>query len=153
MKEKTTGTLTDVLCNTSSDKINEFFNENKDSIISNDKPFAEYMRRMFKEKGIKQQDVFLYADISERYGYKLISEEKRTRQRDIILRICIAAKFSLNETQKALKIYGMSPLYPRLRRDAVIIVAINTEKYDISEIDEMLKKYNMEPMYACKGIE
>lgn len=34
------------------------------------------------------------ADIPERYGYKLLSGEKHTRQRDVILRICCAAGLS-----------------------------------------------------------
>lgn len=34
------------------------------------------------------------ADIPERYGYKLLSGEKHTRQRDVILRICYAAGLS-----------------------------------------------------------
>ena len=111
------------------------------------------MRSMFKRKGIKQQDVFLAADISEGYGYKLIAEEKRTRQRDLILRLCLASGFSLEETQRALKIYGMAPLYPRMRRDAVLIVAINTGNYEIAIVDEMLAKHGMEPLYSCSGLE
>ena len=51
----------------------------------------------FKEKGILQQDVFLAADLPERYGYKLISEQKHTTQRDTILRLCLAARFDEDE--------------------------------------------------------
>ena len=49
--------------------------------------------------------VFLKADIPERYGYKLLSGEKHTKQRDVILRICYAAEFTLKETQRALRKY------------------------------------------------
>lgn len=153
MDDKSTDTLTNVLCTTYSKNIDEFFYENSDSIFNNDRPFYTYMRSMFKKKGIKQQDVFLIADISEGYGYKLISEEKRTKQRDVILRLCIAAKFSLKETQRALKTYGMSPLYPRIQRDAIFIVAFNTGKHDVELVDEMLSKYGMEPLYSCKESE
>ena len=153
MNEKTTSTLTEVLQKTSPDNIAEYFFENEKYILKTDKPFAAYMRSMFKRKGIKQQDVFLAADISEGYGYKLIAEEKRTRQRDLILRLCLASGFSLEETQRALKIYGMVPLYPRMRRDAVLIVAINTGNYEIAIVDEMLAKHGMEPLYSCSGLE
>ena len=59
MDEKTTSTLTEVLQKTSPDNIAEYFFENEKYILKTDKPFAAYMRSMFKRKGIKQQDVFL----------------------------------------------------------------------------------------------
>ena len=65
------------------------------------------------------------ADIPERYGYKLISEEKRTKQRDIILRLCYAAHFTLEETQKALKMYDMPMLYSKVKRDALLMIVFN----------------------------
>ena len=75
-----------------------FLSRNADDLIRSEHPFADYMRMKFKEKGILQQDVFLAADLPEHYGYKLISEQKHTTQRDTILRLCLAARFDLNET-------------------------------------------------------
>lgn len=149
MNEKVTSELTDILCSSSFNNLDEFFYENKSSMISSDRPFADYMRKKFKEKGIKQQNVFLYADISEGYGYKIISEEKRTKQRDVILRICISGRFSFYETQKALILYGMPQLYPRLKRDAIIITAINKELFNIDDVNKLLSKYNEENLYSC----
>ena len=91
-----------------------FLSRNADDLIRSEHPFADYMREKFKEKGILQQDVFLAADLPERYGYKLISEQKHTTQRDTILRLCLAARFDLNETDEALILYGMAPLHARL---------------------------------------
>lgn len=151
--EKTTITLTNILKDTGLEKIGDYFDTYADSFAAEEKPFSSYMRNMFKKKGILQQDVFLAADISEGYGYKLISEEKRTKQRDVILRLCIAAKFTLEETQRALKLYGMSPLYAKIRRDAVLIVAINHNISEISEIDGSLVSYGFEPLYSCRPAE
>lgn len=64
------------------------------------------------------QKMFLQADIPERYGYKLLSGQKHTKQRDVILRICYAAGLSFDETQRALKKYGMVELYSEITRDA-----------------------------------
>ena len=69
--------------------------------------FSEYIKDLLKEKRITQQMVFLKADIPEKYGYKLLSGEKHTRQRDIILRICYAAELTLEQTQRALRKYEM----------------------------------------------
>ena len=55
--------------------IGKYLGENKNEMIEEKHAFADYMRSKFKEKGLLQQDIFLQADIPERYGYKLISQE------------------------------------------------------------------------------
>ena len=115
-------------------------------MLTQKKPFAAFMREKFREKSISQQRVFLAADISENYGYKLIAEEKHTRQRDTILRLCLAAEFSLEEAQKALRTYNMPILYPRVPRDAVFIIAFNRKIYDIHKVDILLTEHNMPPL-------
>ncbi len=128
------------------DTISEFFEENKDEMVNSEYAFAEYMRRMIKEKGLSQQEIFLYADIPERYGYKLISQEKHTRQRDIILRLCYSATFTLEETQKALRLYGMPELYVEFRRDALLMVIFKDRPGDIIEINAILKQKGLDPL-------
>lgn len=144
--KKTTNTLTDILKKTPPAKVGEYLEENEEEILSDEKPFAQYMRALFREKGILQQEVFLRADIPEGYGYKLISGEKRTRKRDMILRLCMGGQFTLEETQRALKIYGMSPLYARLPRDAVLVTAFAAEIYEISDVNAILAEHGLEEL-------
>ena len=114
-------------------------------MIYSKRPWADYMRGKFKEHGILQQNIFLAADIPERYGYKLISGEKHTTDRNTILRICLAAEFTLEETQEALILYGMAPLYWRIPRDAAFIVAFHNRIYDIHDVDDILRKNDLPP--------
>ena len=95
---------------------------------------------------MKQQTVFLHADIPERYGYKLLSGEKHTRQRDVILRICYAGKLTLEETQRALEKYEMPPLYPKIPRDAFLMIIFNERPGSIIEVNELLKDQGLEPL-------
>lgn len=148
-EEKTTGTLTAILSGTRKDQLSGFLDENRDSLIRDDRPFAAFMREAIRRKGLKQQDVFLAADISEGYGYKLIAEEKHTRQRDVVLRLCLAASLSYTETQKALKLYGMSPLYAKIPRDSVFIIALNNGIRDMGAVDEMLAEHGFDLLYPC----
>lgn len=147
---KTTNTLERILKETKPSQIDEYLKVHEQDLLPDNKPFAQYMRLCIKEKGMQQQEVFIRADMSEGYGYKIISEEKHTRQRDTILRLCIGARFSLEETQRALKIYGMAPLYSRVRRDALLINVISNGNYDISEINEILVKHQLS---VLKGTE
>ena len=109
------------------------------------RPFSDYMRRKFREKNITQKDIFIAADLDNKTGYKLISGEKRTLQRDTVLRICLAARFSLEETQEALILYGMAPLHARKRRDTAFMVAFSNRIYDIHDVDAMLRENDLPP--------
>ena len=146
MVDKSTDELNNVLKSTHVRDIDAFLEDNKDSMIGEEHAFSLYMKALFKDKGILQQEVFLFADIPERYGYKLLSEEKRTKQRDVILRICYAGKLSLAETQKALKLYGMPELYARIPRDAVLMVCFNERPGSILDVNTFLKQHNMESL-------
>ncbi len=148
--EKTTNTLNSVLKKTKPDQVDAFLENNKGELLPEEKPFAQYMRMCIREKGMQQQEVFIRAELSEGYGYKIISEEKHTNQRDTIIRLCIGAKLSLDQTQRALKIYGMSPLYPRIPREAVIMVALSNGMTEIADVNDMLRQNNMNPL---KGTE
>ena len=146
MKEKSTDELEKALGSTHSSEASKFLKENEDSLLSEEYAFANYMRNIFKVKNMSQQEIFLKADIPERYGYKLISQEKRTKQRDIILRICYAAEMTLKETQEALRIYRMPELYAKIPRDALIIIAFNERPGGIIEVNTFLKENKMEPL-------
>lgn len=98
--------------------------------------FGDYFRNTLLAKNITQQTVFLNADIGEKYGYKLISGEKHTKQRDVIIRLCFAGEFTFNETQRALRLYGMSPLYARIKRDALLITAFNKHIGNIIDLNQ-----------------
>ena len=135
------------------DTISEFFEENKDEIVNDEYAFANYMRRILQEKGLSQQEIFLYADIPERYGYKLVSQEKHTKQRDIILRICYSAAFTIEETQKALRLYGMPELYAEFPRDALIMVIIKDRPGDIIEVNSLLRKNGMQPLKSSGSVD
>ena len=65
--------------------------------------------------------------------------------RDIILRICLAAEFTLGEAQEALVLYGMTPLYEKVRRDTAFIVAFSNRIYDIHEVNTILRENDLPP--------
>lgn len=140
--KKTTDTLTKILKKTDPEHVGDYFKEQQGELLTGNKPFSAYMRDCIRRKKLRLQDIFLRADISEGYGYKLISGEKHTRQRDLILKLCLGAGFSLEETQRALKIYGMSPLYARFPRDAVLITAISSGKTDLACVNRLLRQNN-----------
>ncbi len=121
----------------------EFLSRHAGEMAAGPRPFAEYMRRKLREKGRLRQDVFLAADLSENYGYKLLSEEKHTRRRDTILRLCLGARFRPEEVNEALILYGMAPLYGRFPRDAVLLSALYHGIYELREVNRLLESLGL----------
>lgn len=146
MNEKNTDELKNILGKTHLSEFEKYVRNNKESMNSSEESFYIYIRDLLAEKGIKQQTFFLKADIPERYGYKLLSGEKHTKQRDIILRICYAAEMTLDETQRALKKYGMPELYAKIPRDALLMIIFNERPGSIINVNALLKENGMEPL-------
>ena len=145
-------TLTEQLLLVTPDRLPAFLSQHESELILSKRPFTDYMRRTLREKRILQQDIFLAADLSERYGYKLISGEKHTLQRDVILRICLASEFQLEEVQEALTLYGMAALHARIPRDCAFIVAFSNRIYDIHNVDAILRKNKLPPFLTPEQI-
>lgn len=152
MAKKSTDELENILEQTSTTNIQAYLAQNAESLLSEEKPFSTYMHEMLRKYGKTQQEVFLQADVPERFGYKIISEDKHTKQRDTILRICYATGMTLEETQKALTLYGMAPLYARISRDAVLMVAFNQHKGNILDVNALLSSHKL-PTLKTSGLQ
>lgn len=144
MESKSTDELEKILGSTHINEVSAYLKSNEESIISNEYAFHEYISKLIKLKNLRKQDVFLAADVSEKYGYKLLSGEKHTKQRDVILRLCYASELTLEETQKALKLYRMPELYAKIPRDAMIMIAFNERPGSIIDVNSFLKNNGME---------
>ncbi len=138
--------LNEELLSVGPDELSAFLEKHREDLLTSPHPFADYMRMKLREKGILQQNVFLAADLSENYGYKLIAEEKHTRQRDTILRLCLAAQFRLEEVQEALILCGMAPLHARFARDAALTVAAQNGICDLREVNRLLQSCGQAPL-------
>ena len=138
MNRKPTDELDKILENTEPDQLDAYFRENRNDIADARKAFYYYMKDLLNEKRIRLKDVYSFAGVSESYGSKVLTMEKHVKDRDLIIRFCLAGHFNWDQTSRALKLYGMRELYSRDPRDACLIVAINNRIYDLYDIDEML---------------
>ena len=143
--QKSTDELKKILKSTHTKNAAAFLEGESDSFLR-ENAFSDYMRGLIRNKGLQQQEVFLMADVPERYGYKLLSEEKHTRQRDVILRLCYAAHFTLDETQKFLRMYELPELYAKIPRDALLMIIFREHTRNILEINELLKGKGFDPL-------
>ncbi len=143
MQKKPTDELNDLLVNMKPDQLDTYFKDNREYLADGKKAFYYYMKDVLDEKRIKLKDVYAFAGVTESYGGQILRMEKHTADRNMILRLCIAGRFTWDETNRALKLYGMNELYAKDPRDACIIVAINNRIFDLYDIDEMLSGKGM----------
>ncbi len=149
----TTKTLDELLRSNRPGQLKQILSQEEDNMFNDRYPFSAYMKTLFKAKKNTRQNIFRAAYIPEGYGYKLISMEKVTKKRDVILRICLALHCSVTECNTALKLYGMSELYSRVYRDAAIIIEINSGIFDIDEINDFLRSNGFAPLEGCREEE
>lgn len=81
---------------------------------------AEILRQFFSERKISKSALARKSGMSEVYLYQIFSG-RRSPSRDRLLSLCFGLEVSLAETQELLKLCGEAPLYPKLRRDAIIM--------------------------------
>lgn len=153
MENKSTNELENILKRTSAADIGQYLTQNEQELLTQQKPFTAYMHQMLRLHGKTQQEVFLQADLPDRFGYKLLSGEKHTKQRDYILRICYAAGMDLEQTQKALTLYGMAPLYARIPRDAVLMIAFNQHKGSVLDVNALLSAHKLPTLKTSGTLE
>lgn len=104
--------------------------------------FHEYLSELISERGIDAAKLAVMAVLSCSFTYQICAGT-RMPGRDIILRISIVLSLSLDETQRLLKLANRGILYPKIKRDSVLIYAL-LNKYDLYSTNELLEKFGQE---------
>lgn len=107
---------------------------------------AQALRNLLDRADISASDWITAADISRSYGYQILRGE-RIPGRDILLRTALALHLSVEETQRLLTLGGCAALYPRLRRDAAVIFALN-QSLSLLETESLLSSLPERSLYA-----
>lgn len=142
--DKNTDDLMNTLQSTSPSELKDYLQEH---FREGEPAFPSYIDMLLEQKKLKRQDVLIKANLPQKYGYKLLTGEAHTTDRDKILRICFSMEMTLKETQRALKLYGMNELYPKIKRDVLLIVALGQKNFDIDQVNDMLIREGESPLY------
>lgn len=96
------------------------------SLEENSITIAEFFNNICSSKNISKSKLISEADIDRTYGYQILNGSKNP-SRDNIIKLSIAAKLTLEETDRALTIGKYGKLYPKKVKDSIIIFAINNK--------------------------
>lgn len=129
---KTTEKLKSMLKNTRN--IEQFIKSNEEHFA--ERNLAAYLERLLEEKNMKKSDVFKRAGFNASYGYDVFSQ-KRKPSRDKALALCFGLMLNADEANHLLNYASLSELYPRIKRDSIIIFALDN-RIDIDRCNYLL---------------
>lgn len=98
---------------------------------------SEHLSVLLEQKNLTKPEVILRGNLNRDYAYQIFSGKKTAPSRDKLLAIAIGMSLTSQETQTLLKIAGLPILYPRKRRDMILLFAIQNG-YSLLEINECL---------------
>lgn len=103
---------------------------------------SDYLNQMLAEKGLERAAVVRMANLNETFGYQIFKGTRRP-SRNKVLQIAIAMALTLRETNRALEAAGVSSLYSKDRRDAIIIFCID-RGCSLQKVNEELYRFGEE---------
>lgn len=104
------------------------------------------LQALLDQAGLSAPAWMAAADISKSYGYQILRGE-RIPGRDILLRTALALHLPLKQTQRLLAVCGCGALYPKVRRDAAVIFALN-QNLTLLETEELLTSLPERSLYT-----
>ena len=107
--------------------------------------FSEYLYGLMEQRGLSAVDMIERTSINRSYFYAVLAGQK-IPLKNMILRISLTLRCTLTETNRLLRLAGLSALYPRVRRDAVLIYAVEN-KATMQEANLLLEQAEEEPLY------
>ena len=103
--------------------------------------FCRLLKELCLEKKLSPAQVIDQSQIERTYGHQLFNGT-RSPSRDKVLQLALGAGLSVPDTQKLLRAAGKSPLYPKLKRDAVILFGLQ-KGYSILAVQDALSAYGL----------
>ena len=123
--------------------LDQFLSENQDSF--NRDSICEVLNRLFQKRRISKATLAKRSGMSEVYLHQVFSG-RRNPSRNRLLCLCFGLTASSEETQELLKQCGLAQLYPKDRRDAIILYGI-LNGMDLFAVNDKLFAENEETLY------
>ena len=126
-------------------ELEEWMDGNRDGKIR----FCDYFVGLCEQKGMKPGNLVGKITLSKAYIYALANGEK-IPSKNAVIKIALALKATVEETNWLLKLSGNKELYPKREEDAVIEFGIRNQ-WEAYQIDELLKKRGLNVQLTDEG--
>lgn len=131
------------LKNTSNfDTLNEDMNDYSARVSVN-----TYFSRLLSARGLTRKETIALAGLSDKSNlvFQLLNGTRTARNRDLYIRLALAMKLTLGETQSMLKFLKKGTLYPLKERDAALVFCIS-RGYNIEQTQNLLEENGLPPL-------
>lgn len=108
-----------------------------------EKTYSQRLYELMDRRCVKAAELAKMSLMSRSFVYQVYSGV-REPGRDVVLRFALLLRAGVPETQRMLQAAGRGALYPRIRRDAILLYALK-EEMDVFAADELLIRYGETP--------
>lgn len=141
MREKSTDDLSQELME--QPNLDRYITENEAYFADVD--ISAFLAELYERCGLSKAELARRAGMSEVYLHQAFSG-RRKPSRDRLLCLCIGMEAGLEETQLLLRQAGCAPIYPKLKRDAIISHGI-LHRTPLAEINDKLFSENEKTLF------
>lgn len=101
---------------------------------------SDYLQDLLDDHSMERAEAIRRAGLNETYGYQLFAGQRTNPSRDKVLQLVFGMGLSLREADRLLKIAGVSTLYCKNRRDAIIIFCLD-KHCSLQRVNEELFRF------------
>lgn len=121
---------------TKTESLNELLNQIPDL------DFCGYVNHIIETKHTTRGKVLALTNIQRNYGYQIFDGSKKA-SKDKVIQLCLALGIDLHLSNNLLSLSNNGMLYPKVKRDALLIYCIENNK-SVYETNELLMEYELE---------
>lgn len=119
--------------------LEQFIKDNEDDMQI--PSFCEYITQLCRKLGEVPEHIIKRANIERSYGHQIF-RGTRNPSRDTVLQLAFGFGAGVEQTQELLKYAGKNSLYPRVKRDAVLIYCLR-DHFTIVETQRVLHEMGL----------
>ncbi|MDQ0359512.1 hypothetical protein [Breznakia pachnodae] len=133
MKKKKTEELEKILKHASHHELKEFIDQMEHT------NFVEYFEFLLNQYSMKKGEVINNTNIDRTYAYQIL-QGKKQGSKDKIFQLALGMNCTLYECNTLLQLSDKSRLYPKKKRDMILIYALES-KLSVFETNELLNEF------------
>lgn len=107
-----------------------------DQDLTIDRELPDYLHELLARRGLRRADVVRASGLNGTFVYDVFAGKSRL-SRDNALMLAFGLGCDLRETQRLLRLDGVAELWPKVRRDAILIWCVDHGRSRVEADDEL----------------
>ncbi|CZT57620.1 hypothetical protein BN3661_02102 [Eubacteriaceae bacterium CHKCI005] len=116
------------------EQIETYLSQNKEEFL--DVPLCSYLNQLLTNYAVPKNEVIKRSCLNQIYAYQIFAGTKHPT-RDKLIALIFGFPLHLDDAQRLLRVGQVSELYPRKKRDSIILFGLQ-KNLSIQEVDDLL---------------